>query len=65
MLHLEEKGVPYNKLLLDEQNMPDWLALLSLPVMIGWQDTFLRSTSMYIAFFLVFAALPHTLNPKP
>lgn len=26
MLTLEEKGVPYNKLLLDELNMPEWIA---------------------------------------
>lgn len=24
MLTLEEKGVPYNKLLIDELNMPEW-----------------------------------------
>ena len=24
MLTFEEKGIPYNKLLLDELNMPDW-----------------------------------------
>ena len=28
MLTLEEKGVPYNKLLLDESNIPDWCATL-------------------------------------
>ncbi|BDA49848.1 Glutathione S-transferase DHAR2 [Coccomyxa sp. Obi] len=26
MLTLEEKGIPYNKLLLDELNMPEWIA---------------------------------------
>ena len=24
MLTLEEKGIPYNKLLIDELNMPEW-----------------------------------------
>jgi hypothetical protein len=30
MLTFEEKGIPYNKLLIDELNMPEWYARAQL-----------------------------------
>ena len=33
MLHMEEKGIPYNKMLLDEQALPEWQVIIGAVLM--------------------------------